>query len=101
MLRRKQHSLLPLGHLLHPVGLSLSRPLHRGDKLLVCPVDFLLLNGDLLLSLDHLDLNLLQSDLLLFLGCLKLIGQLSLSFLIGRTVKRATFYLEKCYCHQE
>lgn len=98
--RRKQHSLMSFGHLLHPVGLSLSGPLHCGDKLLVCPVNFFLLDGDLLLSLDHLDLDLLQSDLLLLLRCLKLIGQLSLSFLKGRT-ERATFYLEKCYCLQE
>lgn len=75
------HSLMPLSQLLHFVGLGLSGPLDSGNELLVCPVNLLLLNGDLFLPLHHLDLNLLQTDLLLLLGGLQLIRQLGLCFL--------------------
>lgn len=75
------HSLLSLGQLLHLVGLRLGRPLDRGDQLLLSAVNLLLLNGDLLLPLNHLNLYLLQPDLLLFFSCLQLIGQLSFRFL--------------------
>lgn len=72
---------MPLSQLLHLVGLGLSRSLDRGDELLVRPSDLPLPDGDLLLPLHHLDLNLLQADLLLLLGCLQLVGQLGLCFL--------------------
>lgn len=75
------HSLLSLGQLLHLVGFSLGRPLDCGDELLFCAVNLLLLDGDLLLPLNHLNLYLLQPDLLLFFSCLQLIGQLSFRFL--------------------
>ena len=77
------HSLLSLGQLLHLVSLRLGRPLDRGDQLLLSAVNLLLLNGDLLLPLNHLDLNLLQTDLLLLLGSLQLVGQLGFCFLGG------------------
>lgn len=77
----QSHSLVSLGQLLHLVGFSLSRSLHSGDELLVSTLDLLLLNGNLLLPLHHLDFNLLQSDLLLLFSCLQLVRQLSLCFL--------------------
>ncbi len=72
---------MPLSQLLHLVGLGLGWPLDDGDELLVCPVNLLLLDGDLFLPLHHLDLDLLQADLLLLLGCLQLVRQLRLCFL--------------------
>lgn len=77
------HSLLSLGQLLHLVGFSLGRPLDCGDELLFCAVNLLLLDGDLLLPLNHLDLYLLQTDLLLLLGSLQFVGQLGFCFLGG------------------
>lgn len=62
------HSLLSLSQLLHLVGFSLSRPLYSSDELLVCTLNLLLLNGDLLLPLHHLNFDLLKTDLLLLLG---------------------------------
>lgn len=73
--------LVSFGQLLHFVSLGLSRSLHCSNELLVCAIDLLLLDGDFFLSLHHLDLDLLQTDLLLLLGCLQLICQLSLCFL--------------------
>lgn len=75
------YSLLPLSHLLDPVGLGLSGSFHCGDELLLGAVDLLLFDHDLLLPLHHLDLNLLQTDLLLLFGRLQLVRQLSLCFL--------------------
>lgn len=75
------YSLLALSQLLHFIGLGLSRPLYSGNELLVCPVNLLLLNCNLLLPLHHLDLNLLQPDLLLLFGSLQLVCQLGLCFL--------------------
>ena len=80
-LRKGSHSLVPFSNLLHSVGLGLSGPLHCGDELLVCPLNLPLPDGDLLLPLHHLDLNLLQADLLLLLSCLQLVRQLGLCFL--------------------
>jgi len=74
-------SLHSLSQLLHLVGFRLGRSLHGGDELLFSAVDLLLLNGDLLLPLHHLDLNLLQTDLLLLFGRLQFVRQLSLCFL--------------------
>lgn len=93
------HLLLPLSQLLHFVGLSLSRSLHSSNELLVCPINLLLLNGDLLLPLHHLDLNLLQTDLLLLLGCLQLVCQLGFGFL--KTSNCHTFEVHtKLMCFQ-
>lgn len=75
------HSLVSLSQLLHLIGFSLSRSLHDGDELLVRALDLLLLNGDLLLPLHHLDFDLLHTDFLLLFGSLQLVSQLSLSFL--------------------
>lgn len=75
------HSLVSLSQLLHLIGFSLSRSLDNGNELLVCALDLLFLNGDLLLPLHHLNLDLLHTDLLLLLGSLQLVGQLSLCFL--------------------
>ena len=61
-------SLLSHGQHLHLVGFGLGGPLHRGDELLVRALDLLLLDGDLLLPLHHLDLDLFQTDLLLLLS---------------------------------
>lgn len=91
MVEKDLHSLLTLSQLLHFVGLSLSGPLHCGNELLIGPVNLLLLNGDLFLPLNHLDLYLLQTDLLLLLSCLQLVRQLRLCFLktsAGRLCKR-------------
>lgn len=74
-------SLLSLSQLLHLEGFGFCRSLHCGDELLVCTVDFLFLNCDLLLPLHHLNFNLLQTDLLLLFGSLQLIRQLSFCFL--------------------
>lgn len=75
------NSLMPLSQLLHFVCLGLSRPLYSGNQLFVGPVNLLLLDGDLLLPLHHLDLNLLQPDLLLLLSRLQLVCQLGFCFL--------------------
>lgn len=72
---------MSLRQLLDLVGLSLGGPLDGGDELLLRAGDLLLLDGDLLLALHHLNLDLLQPDLLLLLGPLQLIGQLGLCFL--------------------
>lgn len=72
---------MSLSQLLHPVGFGLGGPLHDGDQLLVRALDLLLLDGDLLLPLHHLDFDLLHPDLLLLLGRLQLVRQLSLRFL--------------------
>lgn len=84
-LPRADHSLVSLGQLLHLVGLGLSGPLYDSDELLVSALDLLLLDGDLLLPLHHLDLDLFKTDLLLLLGCLQLVRQLSFCFL-GRQI---------------
>lgn len=83
---------MPLSQLLHFVGLGLSRPLDRSNELLVCPRYLLLLDGDLLLPLHHLDLDLLQTDLLLLLGCLQLVCQLGLCFLTTSSHRRSCLY---------
>lgn len=75
------HSLVSFSQLLHLVGFSLSRSLDGGDEFLVCAVDLLLLDCDLLLPLHDLNLYLLQTDLLLLFGRLQLVRQLSLCFL--------------------
>lgn len=80
------HSLVSLSQLLHLVSLGLCGSLHRGGELLFRAGDLLILDDDLLLPLHHLDFNLLQTDLLLLLGRLQLVRQLSLCFLKGAEV---------------
>ncbi|WAR02468.1 PP4C-like protein [Mya arenaria] len=57
---------------LHLVGLGLSWALHSCNQLLLLTENFLLFNVNLLLTLNNINLNLLSSDLLSLLGCLKL-----------------------------
>lgn len=74
-------SLFTLGNLLDAMGFRLCRAAHCGNELLVSAEDLLGLHSDLLLALNHLNLNLFLSDLLLLSGPLQLIGQLGLSCL--------------------
>lgn len=91
-LRDDDHSLVSLGQLLHLVGLGLSGPLDYSDELLVSALDLLLLDRDLLLPLHHLDLDLFKTDLLLLLGCLQLVRQLSFGFLVRQVSYYQFFY---------
>lgn len=72
---------LTFSQLFDLVSLRLCWSFDSGYQFLLLPEDFLLLHIDELPPLHHLYLNLFLSDPLSLTGCLKLIGQFSLSFL--------------------
>lgn len=76
-----QHLLLSFSQLLHLISFSLGWTLDRSDELHLRPLNLFLLDGDLLFSLHHFDLDLLQPDFLLLFSSLQFISQLRLCFL--------------------